>query len=119
MKVTVIANNAVFKAGVSYETLKLLARYAPDALVLKDDKGNQMFRIIPGDKCSVSKCGVVYESTASGDAVATVPCATAEEAADKHGIEIAALNRLEAGFGAALEQVNADRAAVMAAIETV
>ena len=59
MKVVIVKENVVMiESTITEQEVKVLESIAPDALVLKDEKGNELFKVeITSGKTSLSKYG--------------------------------------------------------------
>lgn len=78
MKVRIIGTNAQIKSDIKVEEIKLLKKYCPEALTLKDENGNAVFKV---DYCKVSgsfgQYGICFnEKTKKGYAAISLntPC---------------------------------------------
>ena len=128
-KITIAGNAVIVTAETKLTDLQKIQRYNPKALTLMGGEDNKepVFRVVvtPGVPGSIDSFGAEFgAATRDESAKATMTMALPAEAgddvvsyvADKLGAAITALNKLEAGFPAVLQQIDADRAAVMANI---
>lgn len=66
MKLSISKNRVVFaNPGITFEEVKKAQTFVPEACVLKDEKGNQLFRIAVGEKPSFDKYSLVVAPEAS------------------------------------------------------
>lgn len=71
-KINIASNVAIIKSSHTLEDLARVAEYRPDALALRDENGDEVFRIGVGGN-SVSKYGIEFSQAATdGKAVANV-----------------------------------------------
>jgi hypothetical protein len=72
-KVKVVADLAVIDLQVTKEELSKIADFRPDLLVLKDDKGNETFRIAYGGNNLTKYGAVASKESNTGTLVIVVP----------------------------------------------
>ena len=128
-KIVKFGEAVVITSAAKLEDLKKIAKYNPDALVLKEENEEGMkepvFSVgISGNRSgSVGKYGIEFGGCdEQGYAQVTLdytgPVAGVKEAlADSLGRQIVQLNKLEAGLDGVLRQIDEDVAAIMANIE--
>lgn len=129
-KIQVAGNAVVFSSSMKLKDLEMIAKYDPQALMLKNDDEEIVFmcNVLPGVVGDVANEYVVFGMESMDDSkVATVTKMLGgtfetqeklkELLADKMGAALNAMNKLEEALPAALEKVKADREAVMGAIE--
>lgn len=131
-KITVHGESVVVTSSVKMEELETVKKYRPDALILYKGEGEArepVFKISIGTagNGSIDSYGAVFTGTArdgSGQANLTmflkhVPTDVDIKGfvADMLGGALAKLNELEATLPAVLQEIAADRAQVMSAIE--
>ena len=125
-KINVCGNAAVISMGVTLENIKTLEKYKPKALRLieADDDGNkeEVFRIeTVSEGGGISKYGASFSSTTHGpEKFAAITLALPNDVddvtkyvADKFGLAIMRLNKVEAQFADALTAVAAEQAAIL------
>lgn len=63
----------VFNTKLTTESIKKLTKHNPDALALKDEEGNEIFRITIGEEASISNYGICFNKMDNeGTALLTV-----------------------------------------------
>jgi hypothetical protein len=129
--IVVSGNCAVIKSTAKLEELERLEKYAPNALVLfgGEDGKEPVFRlgVSKNGNGSVDRFGALFDATTtSADGFATITMALCsfdgdlkEFLADQLGASLRQIAAIEESIPGALDQVNADRAAVMSQIEIV
>lgn len=123
-----VGNAFVITSDVPYKDLLLVAEYAPEKLVLKggEDGKDEIFRVlVEGENGSLDDNGATFGCTEQGEnKVATITmlipkCENAKEyIADKYGEALTNLNKLVETIPAAVEEVKANRKAIIDSIET-
>lgn len=120
----------VITSTIKKEQLELVKKYRPDALVLKDAEGNDVFGMsyVEGRPC-VSKNGVTFGSVndagyllVTGDIPADLPKGVADNknyVADIVGAAQANIKALETSLPEVIEQIGAARSEIINGIETV
>lgn len=126
-KITVVGDVAVITSEFGFEELKRISKYRPEALCLKDEKGNKYFKVevTEGGSGCISKCGISFNAKAhTGDEVAvlTYPIPNgvtdvAEWASDEFGYALLRLKEVEGGLYEALAAITAEKADIAACIE--
>ena len=126
MKIIVTADAYSATMDVSVEGLKLLQKYNPEALVFRDDKGKEQFRVnYEEGKSSVDAFSITFGAESrDGDKKAAV-CGTlppkTEDAkaylADMFGVASTYLDQVEERIKTAAEGVRSKRAEFMNNIE--
>lgn len=124
-----IAGDAiVVTSAVSLDTIRKIEKYRPEALILRggEDGKEEIYRIgvATDGRGKLNKYGVEFNSDdSSGNASVTMMhgCTNdvVAEVADKFGAAIVKINAIEDSFQNVLEQIDADRAAVMACITVI
>ena len=75
-KVAIVGNAAVITSEVSFKELQMIEKYRPEALCLKDDKGQDYFCIgttsLPGDNGSINKYGASFAKSGEDKATVTI-----------------------------------------------
>ena len=66
-KIIIAGNVFVVTSSHSLESIKLLEKYRPDALILKDDKGEPVFKVGTGTNASINKNGVCFNAATHDD----------------------------------------------------
>lgn len=128
-KIQVLGDAVVLTSAHTLENLRTIAKYRPDALVLKggEDGKEPVFAIsVDGRTDGVNKFGATFNA-ASRDGKKLAQITTfignaenlKEVIADKYGAALVRLNKLEATLPAVLEEVRAERDAVMQSITIV
>lgn len=129
-QIKVMGNAVVFQSSMKLEDLELVQKYRSEALSVKGgEEGKEiLFTVVPatGTIGDVNDAVVMFGQKSNGG-LATVtkliPCMPDSEGelkellADKLGAALGYMNKLEETLPAVLEEVKAERAAVMEAIE--
>lgn len=125
-KVTVTGNAVVITSSIKFEDMKIIKKYRPDALVLYKGEGKEkeaIFKIGIGaggngdlNKYGATFCGATHDDAKLG--VITLVHEfdgedIKEEVSDFLGTSILNLNKLEAALPAAVEEIVAEKAAIM------
>lgn len=131
-KLSILGNAVVITSAVKLEDIRTIEKYNKDALILTeevDGKKIPVFRVATGTNGSINENGASFaDATRDDKKLAQITLGTAiagavsdakEWAADKFGKALVRLNKLEATIPAVLEQIAADKAAVMANISVV
>lgn len=129
-KVTIAGDALVVTSAMKLEDLRTIAKYRPDALILKggEDGKEPIFGIsVPdGNVGSINKYGATFcAATRDDEKLATLTMIlrnvgdedVKEIVADKLGSAIIHLNTLEDTFGSVLEEISTEKARVMESIE--
>ena len=128
-KISIAGSAVIITSDISLDNLKLIQKYRPQALSLKDEEGKTtLFAIATGESGSVTKYGAIFNSfTRDADKKATITImkndlpAEADKAkaeiADEFGTALNFINKLEALLPAVVEEINTEHAAIMAAID--
>lgn len=123
-KITIAGDSIVIAFGKTLDQIKDLEKYRPKALCLfeTDEDGNkvEVFRVASGTTGIINMNGAVFASVTHDDqklATITMPIPTGtpnavDYAAEKIGVAITMLNRVEAQFDEAIAAVAAEKAAV-------
>ena len=123
-----IGNAFVITSDIPYEDLLLVADYAPEKLILKggEDGKDEIFRVfVNGENGSLDDSGAIFGCTEqNGNKVATITmlipnCENAKGLiADTYGEALTNLNKIVDTIPAAVEEVKANRKAIIDSIET-
>ena len=128
-KINVVGDAVVVTSALKLEDIKTLEKYRPDALVLKDEEGEPVFKL--ATSCcggSIGKYGATFSSTTHDDEkLATFtsvlksgdssPEEIKEFIADVYGYPVMTLNKLEATLTDVLTEVELEKEAVLDSIE--
>lgn len=116
----------VLTSALKKEDLDLVKKYAPDALKIKDQDGNDIFGMsYCEDRSSVSKIGVTFGGVNKegcvivvGDLPATLPAGVkpGEYVADVVGAAIANITALEEKLPGVVKNIREQRAALIGTI---
>lgn len=122
-RVTVVGNAVVITSSMKLDDLKVVQKFRPDALVLRDEHNEPVFAIgIGTGNGAVNKYGVTFggaSRNAEGKAVATLDAANfpgddiRQAIADGIGGALVQLQKLEETLPAILAEITAERSAVM------
>lgn len=125
-KITIVGDALVVTSAKTLEDIKTLEKYRPKALSLydtnEDGKREEVYRVATTEGSgSINQYGASFGSATHDDAklatiTMTVPAGTTnakEYAADKIGTAIIMLNKVEAQFDAALNEVKAEKERVL------
>ena len=104
----------IILSSLSLEDLMRYCVYHPDALRMKDDKGEEIFSIDLDDSPgSISSEGAVFSNVSTGDGKATITCLISpkmkdrrEMILDKYGTALRRLDELEARLRAGLPELD-------------
>lgn len=124
MKVTITGNACVLTSTIKVEDIKLVKKYKPEALQVKDDKGNEVFRIAYTEgKGSIAPFGITFgNKSLDGNGFAQVSGIFEGGVNEENVKEVAAdtiapiqdyLTKLEETIPAAVEAITASRKAIM------
>lgn len=127
-KVTVVGEAAIITSGLKLEDIKTAKKYRPDALKLFADekKTKQVFGIDVTSRSAgmINQNGATFSETTDKDGFATITLTidrtkgdVMKQVTDTIGMALLQLNKLEAGFGAELEAIQEDQAAIQALVE--
>lgn len=128
-KVTVVGQAVVLTSAVKLDDLKMVAKYRPEALVLKggEDGKEKIFsvQVSSSEEC-VSKYGAAFKHAARGTGFAeiTLPLASdaadiKDQVADQLGGALTKLNALEATLPTVIAEIAAEKATVLSNITVV
>jgi hypothetical protein len=128
-KVILSGTYATIVSTLTLDQIKLCEKHRPNALKLFDPESKEVLFAVASSKGSgsVSKYGVSFGNTApdeSGLAVLSFPipegaAKPTEKVADYLGVSILNLNKVEAAFAAAAEEIKKEKAEIAAAITVV
>lgn len=65
MKIKILGTNATLKSDIKVKDIELLKQFKPEALVLKNEKGNEVFRVSYGEGNS-SNYGITFNENIKG-----------------------------------------------------
>lgn len=125
-KLNVIDNAVVITSTVKTEDWEKTAKFCPEALVLKDEDGNPIFKVGVGTG-NANEYGVSFNGTArDGSGLATLTMGicgeakTAEEVkeylAEEYGTILVRLKEIEVGIPEVIRKADAQKAAILADI---
>ncbi|MCD8376442.1 MAG: hypothetical protein LUD69_05815 [Oscillospiraceae bacterium] len=128
-KIVIAGDAVVVTSSMKLEDIKNIQKYRPDALLLKDEDGEPVFKLgvsRDGSCGSLGKYGAEFANAArdgSGLAIMTLSAAGAPEdqditefVADTIGANVAQLNKLEATLPDVLSEIAAEREEIKASI---
>lgn len=127
-KITVVGDAVVLTSALKYDDLEKVAKYRPEALVLKggEDGKQDVFMVGVSDYVGdVDELGVIFNRKARGETgLAQLTCIipkidgdVKEFVAEHFGGPMMKLNKLEEQLPAVIAEINADHEAVLAGIE--
>ena len=125
--VKVVGDAMVLTSGVTFDDIKKVAKYRPEALILKGGKDNkeELFRIgVTTGKGNVNQYGVSFAKESRGEqgfAQLTIMLPDGakdvkEYVSDTYGRAILLLNKLEETFPAIISDINAEKARIESTI---
>lgn len=122
--IKVLAGTVAIEVGFTPDQIKEICRYRPDAMKLKDEKGNSLFTVAKVNKAngSINSIGAEFGDahSATGNAVIKLE-ATGEDVKkwieENIGVSILNLQKVEAQWAQALDEIAAEKAAVLGTIE--
>ena len=131
-KLSILGNAVVVTSAIKLEDIRTIEKYNKAALTLHeevDGKKTAVFAVATGSSGEINQHGATFSDATRDDnkfaQITLCTCADGitgdvkEWAADKFGKAITRLNQLEATIPGALEQIAADKAAVMENITVV
>lgn len=65
MKIKILGTTATIKSDIKVKDIELLEQFKPEALVLKNEKGNEVFRVTYGEGTS-SNFGITFNENIKG-----------------------------------------------------
>lgn len=126
-KATVVGSAVVITSAAKLSDIKKVAKYRPNALVLKggDDGKEEIFRVGVGKKGRASAYGIEFDSESrDGSGLATLTLGLESDiedvrayVADQLGSVLTNLNKIEGTWGGVIEEIDAEIGAVMGSIE--
>lgn len=127
-KITIVGNAVAIKSSIKMEDLKVVAKYNPNALCLKDEDGEEVFRIgATNGEGSIGKYGISFSSTDShGYATLTITLQklgisedvnVKEVLADTIGAAVGYLNNIEESIASVVDEINDSKNKFMESIE--
>lgn len=123
--IAIAGDRVVVTSTVSLDNLRLVAKHRPDALCLKDEEGNETFRVGVGSN-NISPKGVSYaNATYNEGGLATVSALIPEGTedakdyvVDTYGLAIANLNKVEAALPDIVREIKKTRDELRSSIVT-
>ena len=122
--IKVLAGTAAVEVGYTPDEIKEICRYRPDAMRLRDENGDPVFTVAKvSGKGSINGIGAEFgaDKTASGKAAIKVEIPAEQDAKtwieENIGVSILNLQKVEDQWQNALEQIAAEKAAVLDTIE--
>lgn len=124
-KITIAGDALIISSAVKYEDLAKVAKYRPDALVLKDAEGEPVFRVACGQYSGVSEYGITFETATREGGYACITLGTyipegedvKEFVADTIGAAIGNLEKIETTIPDILGEIDVQRTAMMSKIQ--
>lgn len=124
-KITVVGQAVVVTSAMKLEDIKKVAKYRPEALILKggEDNKEDIFRLGVGAG-SINKFGASFDKeTRDEEKLAVVTMTTTYDGAeikdfvaDELGAAFISLGKLEAALPAVIEEIDREKAAIMESI---
>ena len=124
-KITVVGQAVVVTSAMKLEDIKKVAKYRPEALILKggEDNKEDIFRLGVGTG-SINKFGASFDKeTRDEEKLAVVTMTTTYDGAeikdfvaDELGAALINLGKLEAALPAVIEEIDREKAAIMESI---
>jgi uncharacterized protein (DUF736 family) len=112
MKVQLHNDITTIRSGLKMKDLKMLKEQAPERLIMRDHKDNEVFRINTGDTGSLSKLGVTFDrEDEDGYAYVSIKMedtVTKQYIKENSGYILANLNNFESYIKQDLEELNKD-----------
>lgn len=125
-EVKIVADKYVVCSTITLENYQKLKRYRPEALILRDEDKNEIFKVKFGSQGGVCKFGVVFDATTNDDnrfltVTGCIPeCydnnLTKEYVIEAVRIALPQLKKIEDGISSTLEGIDAEIAAIEASI---
>lgn len=124
-KINIIGDAVVVTSTIKFSDIQKLEKLKPDILAIKDDDGNEVFRIATGERAKVASFGVVFSGeTRDERKLATVTMAVSETdgdirevVADLLGETLEYLAAVETQVACKLPEILRRRDALIASIE--
>ena len=126
-KIKVFGQAAVITSTQKLEDLKTIAKYRPDALLLKDEDGDPLFRIgvSANNAGNIDKYGAKFGGkTHDDEELATITIGipngvedVKEFVSETVGVWVLTLSKLEETLPAVLEEIAAEKAKIAESIE--
>ena len=124
-KITIVGDAVVITSAAKLEDLELVQKYRPEALVLKDEEGNEVFAVGVGGS-SINNWGVEFNSATHDERkLATITGVikgydgegdVRELVADEFGVVFANLNKIEETLPTVIREIKDQRTALIAGI---
>lgn len=126
-KIMIVGDASVIVSALKFEDIKTVEKYRPNKLVLMGGKDNDepLFAIGTGCVGSVGEYGITFNNEdEAGNAIVTQiivgnPDDRKAFVAEQVGVAIVNLNKLEETISPVLEEIKAEKDAVLASIEVV
>ena len=100
---------AVISTDLSVKNIKKLEAINPDALAIKNDKGETLFQIATGSNESISKYGIVFANDSKLSVIVDTDKSLSRDlVAELFGATLLQLSRVEEQANAALESIGTD-----------
>lgn len=100
---------AVISTDLSVKNIKKLEAINPDALEIKNDKGETLFQIATGSNESISKYGIVFANDSKLSVIVDTDKSLSRDlVAELFGATLLQLSRVEEQANAALESIGTD-----------
>lgn len=126
-KITVVGSMVIVRSTLTLEEIALVEKHRPDALAIKDEEGEVVFRVgTTKGTGAIGAYGVSFGESSRDDkknAVVTLGIADLGEdedireiIADELGAPLAKLNKIESGIAEVIEGIKAEKQAVIDAI---
>lgn len=124
--VKVTGRAMVITLNTELAALEKVARYNPEALTVKDEKGNALFTVGVGDNPGINKYGATFSDATFGEKkhaciTAVINLDDCDDIkgyiADKYGKALEYLNQIDAAIPDVLKSIDARRAKIMEGIE--
>ena len=108
-KIKTVHKAAVISTDLSVKNIKKLEAINPDALAIKNDKGETLFQIATGSNESISKYGIVFANDSKLSVIVDTDKSLSRDlVAELFGATLLQLSRVEEQANAALESIGTD-----------
>lgn len=123
MKIKVIENKILVESSVTVEEFEKVQRYAPEALIIRDDEGDEIFAVMIEEHSMVDDIGVAFNKHGN-KLIAWLHMAKAEGPKKKYieetyGMALSRLKEVEAKVAQCLNDVQAKISTVTDSIEII
>ena len=123
MKVKVIENKILVESSITVEEFEKVQRYAPEALIIRDDEGDEFFAVMVEERSMVGDFGIAFNK--HGDKLIAwldmdkIEGPKKKHIEEKYGMALSRLKEVEAKVAQCLNDVEAKISTVTDSIEII